>query len=167
MLWLQQKNVFILYILYLNGALIYHILLIESIVFSYLSPVHPGLRILPPETPATPPTQASSQAAAQPASQPARPLKSNSLSLFYKKCKTPSIFHFQSWGGLSSLDWQMKTQLSPMAPLQCTGWPTPGWKCSAPICCPLTPSWSQSYGPCSNTPCSTSTSWWEIATSTR
>lgn len=54
----------------------------------YLSPVRPGLRILPPETAATPNTQASSQPPTQPVSQPARPLKSNSLSLFYKKCKT-------------------------------------------------------------------------------
>lgn len=97
-MWLQQKNGFIFYILYLRGPLICHIFLIESIVFSYLSPVHPGLRILPPETPATPTTQASSQPPAQSASQPARPLKSNSLSLFYKKCKTPSILHFQYWG---------------------------------------------------------------------
>lgn len=58
-------------------------------MFRYLSPVRPGLRILPPETTATPNTQASSQPPTQPVSQPARPLKSNSLSLFYKKCKTP------------------------------------------------------------------------------
>lgn len=80
--------------LYLKGPLIRHTFLIESILFSYLSPVHLALRILPPESPATPTSQASSQAPAQPASQPARPLKSNSLSLFYKKCKRPSIFHF-------------------------------------------------------------------------
>lgn len=81
-------------------------------MFSYLSPVRPGLRIFPPETSATPTTQASSQPpaqpASQPASQPARPLKSNSLSLFYKKCKTPSNLSFSTWK-LSSLDWQMKT----------------------------------------------------------
>ncbi|TWW74867.1 Retinoblastoma-associated protein p104 pRb [Takifugu flavidus] len=51
----------------------------------YLSPVRPGLRVLPPETAASPNTQASSQPPTQPVSQPARPLKSNSLSLFYKK----------------------------------------------------------------------------------
>lgn len=68
-------------------------------MFSYLSPVRPDVRILPPETSAT--TQASSQPpaqpASQPASQPARPPKSNSLSLFYKKCKTPSILPFTTW----------------------------------------------------------------------
>ncbi|XP_008293447.1 retinoblastoma-associated protein [Stegastes partitus] len=47
----------------------------------YLSPMRPGTRILPPESPATPSSQASSQAA----SQTPRPSKSNSLSLFYKK----------------------------------------------------------------------------------
>ncbi|CAG02918.1 unnamed protein product [Tetraodon nigroviridis] len=47
--------------------------------------LRPGLRVLPPETSPTSTTQASSQPPAQPASQPARPLKSNSLSLFYKK----------------------------------------------------------------------------------
>uniref|UniRef100_A0A3Q1IIY4 Uncharacterized protein n=1 Tax=Anabas testudineus TaxID=64144 RepID=A0A3Q1IIY4_ANATE len=52
----------------------------------YLSPVRPGLRILPPDSPATSTSQASSQATTQPASQssPRHP-KSNSLSLFYKK----------------------------------------------------------------------------------
>lgn len=158
-------------VLFLKGTLIYHIqYLTESIVFSYLSPVHPGLRILPPETSATPTTQASSQPPAQPASQPvsqaARALKSNSLSLFYKKCKMPSILPFSAWA-LSSLGWQMKTELPLIPSLQCTGWPTPGWKCSARICCPLTLSWSQSYGPCSSTLCSTSMSWWETVTSTR
>uniref|UniRef100_A0A3Q4N1C7 Retinoblastoma 1 n=1 Tax=Neolamprologus brichardi TaxID=32507 RepID=A0A3Q4N1C7_NEOBR len=47
----------------------------------YLSPMRPGLRVLPPESS----SQTSSQPASQPTSQPPRPLKSNSLSLFYKK----------------------------------------------------------------------------------
>ncbi|XP_005922155.1 retinoblastoma-associated protein [Haplochromis burtoni] len=47
----------------------------------YLSPMRPGLRVLPPESSC----QTSSQPASQPTSQPPRPLKSNSLSLFYKK----------------------------------------------------------------------------------
>lgn len=47
----------------------------------YLSPMHPGLRVSPPESPATPSSQASSQAAS---ATPRLP-KSNSLSLFYKK----------------------------------------------------------------------------------
>ncbi|KAK2828493.1 hypothetical protein Q5P01_019527 [Channa striata] len=51
----------------------------------YLSPVRPGLRILPPDSPDTPSSQASSQAPTQPASQTPRHPKSNSLSLFYKK----------------------------------------------------------------------------------
>lgn len=51
----------------------------------YLSPVRPGIRVLPPESPATPSSQASSQAAPQAASQTPRHPKSNSLSLFYKK----------------------------------------------------------------------------------
>ena len=50
----------------------------------YLSPMRPGHRVLPPESPATP----SSQASSQPAGQTPRLPKSNSLSLFYKKCKT-------------------------------------------------------------------------------
>lgn len=51
----------------------------------YLSPMRPGLRILPPESPATPSSQASSQPLTQPAGQTPRLPKSNSLSLFYKK----------------------------------------------------------------------------------
>uniref|UniRef100_A0A669DD98 Retinoblastoma 1 n=1 Tax=Oreochromis niloticus TaxID=8128 RepID=A0A669DD98_ORENI len=47
----------------------------------YLSPMRPGLRVLPPESS----SQTSSQPASQATSQPPRPLKSNSLSLFYKK----------------------------------------------------------------------------------
>lgn len=47
----------------------------------YLSPMHPGLRASPPESPATPSSQASSQAAGLTPRLP----KSNSLSLFYKK----------------------------------------------------------------------------------
>lgn len=69
--------------------MLYFTYLTEYIVFRYLSPVRPGLRILPPETAATPNAQASSQPPTQPVSQPARALKSNSLSLFYKKCKPP------------------------------------------------------------------------------
>lgn len=78
----------------------------SALSFRYLSPVRPGLRILPPETAATPNTQASSQPPTQPVSQPARPLKSNSLSLFYKKCKTPiaSWTLFSSSLKLRSLD---------------------------------------------------------------
>lgn len=57
----------------------------------YLSPVRPCLRIVPPESPAaTPGAPAAAPAPSQPASQAAgqnpRHLKSNSLSLFYKKC---------------------------------------------------------------------------------
>ncbi|XP_069581628.1 retinoblastoma-associated protein isoform X2 [Brachyistius frenatus] len=51
----------------------------------YLSPVRPGLRVLPPESPSTPSSQTSSQPAAQAAGQVPRQPKSNSLSLFYKK----------------------------------------------------------------------------------
>ncbi|XP_018547834.1 retinoblastoma-associated protein [Lates calcarifer] len=51
----------------------------------YLSPMRPGLRVLPHESTATASSQASSQAPAQPASQTPRHRKSNSLSLFYKK----------------------------------------------------------------------------------
>ncbi|KAF1378719.1 hypothetical protein PFLUV_G00193440 [Perca fluviatilis] len=51
----------------------------------YLSPMRPGLRVLPPESPATPSSQAASQPPAQPAGQTPRHPKSNSLSLFYKK----------------------------------------------------------------------------------
>ncbi|CAJ1064163.1 retinoblastoma-associated protein [Xyrichtys novacula] len=51
----------------------------------YLSPVRPGLRILPPESPAAPTSLASSQPPAQTANQTPRLPKSNSLSLFYKK----------------------------------------------------------------------------------
>uniref|UniRef100_A0A3P9K0P1 RB transcriptional corepressor 1 n=1 Tax=Oryzias latipes TaxID=8090 RepID=A0A3P9K0P1_ORYLA len=51
----------------------------------YLSPIRPGLRVLPPESPATPSSQASSQPTLQAAGQAPRQPKSNSLSLFYKK----------------------------------------------------------------------------------
>uniref|UniRef100_A0A3P8WPX1 Retinoblastoma 1 n=1 Tax=Cynoglossus semilaevis TaxID=244447 RepID=A0A3P8WPX1_CYNSE len=51
----------------------------------YLSPVRPGHRVAPPESPATPNSHASSQAANQPTNQTPRHIKSNSLSLFYKK----------------------------------------------------------------------------------
>uniref|UniRef100_A0A8C7ZTF8 Retinoblastoma 1 n=1 Tax=Oryzias sinensis TaxID=183150 RepID=A0A8C7ZTF8_9TELE len=51
----------------------------------YLSPIRPGLRVLPPESPATPSSQASSQPTPQAAGQAPRQPKSNSLSLFYKK----------------------------------------------------------------------------------
>uniref|UniRef100_A0A8C4IRJ3 Retinoblastoma-associated protein n=1 Tax=Dicentrarchus labrax TaxID=13489 RepID=A0A8C4IRJ3_DICLA len=51
----------------------------------YLSPMRSGLRVLPPESQATPSSQASSQPPTQPASQTPRLPKSNSLSLFYKK----------------------------------------------------------------------------------
>lgn len=47
----------------------------------YLSPMRPGHRVLPPESPAPP----SSQVSSQPAGQTPRLPKSNSLSLFYKK----------------------------------------------------------------------------------
>lgn len=53
----------------------------------YLSPLRPGLRVLPPESSAPPRSQAPSQPPLQPASQTPRLPKSNSLSLFYKKCK--------------------------------------------------------------------------------
>lgn len=73
--------------------------------------MRPGLRILPPETSATPTAQASSQPSSQPASQPARPLKSNSLSLFYKKRKPPTAS-----GALSSAlyanTWKQKRRSS-------------------------------------------------------
>lgn len=131
-------------------------------MFRYLSPVRPGLRILPPET-STPNTQPSSQPPTQPISQPARSLKSNSLSLFYKKCKPPISPERFQFHGVDLL----KGKLSLILCLQCTGWPTRGWKRSAPTCCPFTLSWSQSFGPCSSTLCSTNTSWCEIATSTR
>ncbi|KAG7516022.1 retinoblastoma-associated protein [Solea senegalensis] len=51
----------------------------------YLSPVRPGHRVLPPESPAPANSQASTQAPNQPANQTPRQPKSNSLSLFYKK----------------------------------------------------------------------------------
>ncbi|RVE63674.1 hypothetical protein OJAV_G00138810 [Oryzias javanicus] len=51
----------------------------------YLSPIRPGLRVLPPESPATPSSQASSQPNSQAVGQAPRQSKSNSLSLFYKK----------------------------------------------------------------------------------
>ncbi|KAK5918408.1 hypothetical protein CgunFtcFv8_003176 [Champsocephalus gunnari] len=47
----------------------------------YLSPMRPGSRVLPPDSPAPP----SSQVSSQPSTQNARLPKSNSLSLFYKK----------------------------------------------------------------------------------
>uniref|UniRef100_A0A3Q3K1V2 Retinoblastoma 1 n=1 Tax=Monopterus albus TaxID=43700 RepID=A0A3Q3K1V2_MONAL len=50
----------------------------------YLSPLRPGLRVLPPDSPGTPSSQASSQAPTQPGPTLHLP-KSNSLSLFYKK----------------------------------------------------------------------------------
>lgn len=54
----------------------------------YLSPMRPGLRVLPPESSATPGSQASAQPLTQPGGgQTPRLPKSNSLSLFYKKCK--------------------------------------------------------------------------------
>lgn len=51
----------------------------------YLSPRRPGLRVLPPESPATPSSQGTPQPPNQPAALTPRPAKSNSLSLFYKK----------------------------------------------------------------------------------
>ncbi|XP_034539381.1 retinoblastoma-associated protein [Notolabrus celidotus] len=51
----------------------------------YLSPMRPGHRILPPESPGAPNSQASSQLPTLPANQTPRHTKSNSLSLFYKK----------------------------------------------------------------------------------
>ncbi|XP_057677210.1 retinoblastoma-associated protein [Corythoichthys intestinalis] len=55
----------------------------------YLSPVRPCLRTLPPDSPAKPGSQGaappSSQSAPQTANQNPRQIKSNSLSLFYKK----------------------------------------------------------------------------------
>ncbi|XP_058482776.1 retinoblastoma-associated protein isoform X2 [Solea solea] len=51
----------------------------------YLSPVRPGHRVLPPESPDAANSQASTQAPNQPANQTPRQPKSNSLSLFYKK----------------------------------------------------------------------------------
>ncbi|XP_068186956.1 retinoblastoma-associated protein isoform X2 [Antennarius striatus] len=51
----------------------------------YLSPMRPGVRTLPPDSPATPSSQASVQPPAQTANQSPRFPKSNSLSLFYKK----------------------------------------------------------------------------------
>lgn len=53
----------------------------------YLSPLRPGLRVLPPESSVPPSSQAPSQPPPQPANQAPRLPKSNSLSLFYKKCK--------------------------------------------------------------------------------
>lgn len=55
---------------------------------SYLSPIRPSHPVLPPESPATPGCQTASQAPSQAASQTPRHPKSNSLSLFYKKCKS-------------------------------------------------------------------------------
>ncbi|KAF6728944.1 Retinoblastoma-associated protein [Oryzias melastigma] len=60
-------------------------LLKTSLTQIYLSPIRPGLRVLPPESPATPSSQASSQANSQAVGQAPRQSKSNSLSLFYKK----------------------------------------------------------------------------------
>ncbi|XP_068600064.1 retinoblastoma-associated protein [Brachionichthys hirsutus] len=51
----------------------------------YLSPKRLGVRILPPESPATPGSQGSAQPLAQTANQSPWLPKSNSLSLFYKK----------------------------------------------------------------------------------
>nr|XP_057943789.1 retinoblastoma-associated protein [Doryrhamphus excisus] len=55
----------------------------------YLSPVRPGLRILPPDSPANPGSQTapppSNQPGPQPAGQNIQHPRSNSLSLFYKK----------------------------------------------------------------------------------
>lgn len=52
----------------------------------YLSPIRPGMRVLPPDSPATPPQQPTvSQSTSQAACQSPRQPKSNSLSLFYKK----------------------------------------------------------------------------------
>uniref|UniRef100_A0A671W2S6 Retinoblastoma 1 n=1 Tax=Sparus aurata TaxID=8175 RepID=A0A671W2S6_SPAAU len=51
----------------------------------YLSPMRPGHRVLPPESPAPPSSQVTSQPLTQPSGQTPRPPKSNSLSLFYKK----------------------------------------------------------------------------------
>ncbi|XP_053296961.1 retinoblastoma-associated protein [Pleuronectes platessa] len=51
----------------------------------YLSPVRPGHRVLPPESPGTVNSQASSHAPTQPPTPIPRHPKSNSLSLFYKK----------------------------------------------------------------------------------
>ncbi|XP_028321984.1 retinoblastoma-associated protein [Gouania willdenowi] len=51
----------------------------------YLSPVRPGLRVSPPESPATPGPPASSQLCSHGDGQAPRLAKSNSLSLFYKK----------------------------------------------------------------------------------
>lgn len=51
----------------------------------YLSPLRPGVRVLPPESPVAPSSQPSAPAPNQPAPQPPRHAKSNSLSLFYKK----------------------------------------------------------------------------------
>ncbi|KAM4545422.1 retinoblastoma-associated protein [Odontesthes bonariensis] len=51
----------------------------------YLSPMRPGQRVLPPDSPAAPASQTSSQPAVQVAGQATRHPKSNSLSLFYKK----------------------------------------------------------------------------------
>ncbi|XP_019941544.1 retinoblastoma-associated protein isoform X1 [Paralichthys olivaceus] len=51
----------------------------------YLSPVRPGHRVLPPESPGTVNSHASSHAPTQPPTQIPRHSKSNSLSLFYKK----------------------------------------------------------------------------------
>lgn len=55
----------------------------------YLSPLRPGVRVLPPESPVAPSSQPTAPAPNQTAPPPAPPLprhaKSNSLSLFYKK----------------------------------------------------------------------------------
>ncbi|XP_007563188.1 retinoblastoma-associated protein [Poecilia formosa] len=52
----------------------------------YLTPTRPGSRVLPPDSPTTPPRQpAASQSTSQAPCQAPRQPKSNSLSLFYKK----------------------------------------------------------------------------------
>lgn len=154
----------------------------------YLSPLRPGLRVLPPESSAPPSSQAPSQPAPQPASQAPRLPKSNSLSLFYKKCKISTVdLHFHVCATLLSgvtvmficsflkmpisrlqskicLFITLLSKQNCVCPLQCTAWPTPDWRCCAPTCCPPTQSWSPSSGPCSSTRCSTSTSWWGSAT---
>lgn len=62
----------------------------------YLSPLRPGLRVLPPESSTLPSSQASLQPAPPPASQAPRLPKSNSLSLFYKKCNMSFRFPKES-----------------------------------------------------------------------
>lgn len=68
--------------------------------YRYLSPMRPGHRVLPPESPAPPSSQVTSQPLTQPSGQTPRPPKSNSLSLFYKKCtmsfKVSRILFLQS-----------------------------------------------------------------------